>query len=158
MAAADLSWEVGAGHRDGGERSDLTAGGLSGLLEQMQSTVQDADRLRLIRNTLVSHALKLEQAVAVLSTGGVHASASRIEAAVLLSSGAPPPYARTVVQQLKFPEERAAAYERLGVAAEAEPVAAAPARAAVPAASAPKSEASWMKPKRPADSDDDDSD
>ena len=102
MSTGDLAWQVGDGQRDGGARTALPENELQMMEQRLKAAVGDTDRLRLLKNMLVSHRATKEQATRILQL--IEVSASKIEALVAMveASDDRATYAQALIGQLRF--------------------------------------------------------
>ena len=135
----------------------LTDDEFASTRQQVQNHQRDADRLRLLKNLVISYTLSCAQAKALVEE--LQFTEGKVDAAVLLHAGThDPEQYESVLAALKFEEQRQQVRALCQLAAAPPSAAAPPAPAAQPRKAEPSKEMnSWMK-KKPADSDDDDSD
>mmetsp|Transcript_48723 Transcript_48723/g.104011 ORF Transcript_48723/g.104011 Transcript_48723/m.104011 type:complete len:161 (+) Transcript_48723:203-685(+) len=157
--ASELLWVTGQGTRAPQDTEPLPQAEAAALSQQVRAPgTKDKDRLRLIRNTAVSYTLTCTQ-ISNLITALEFSDARVALAAELFGQASDPHEYETVVLAvaLRFEDERAAVRQRLGnTNASSKRAIEPPKGTAKPIAqSAPKDEASWMRPKPSSDSDED---
>jgi hypothetical protein len=82
--ASDLAWQIGDGQRDGGKREALPDSECTAMVQRLMKSTNDGERIKLLKNLLVSYAVSDDQAVTLLEK--VETSQGKVEAAVTLCS------------------------------------------------------------------------